>query len=210
MVSGLAFWIFLIVAFLIIIPVHEAAHAWSAYVLGDDTAKNEGRMSLNPIRHLDLVGTLFLIFARFGWGKPVPVNTSKFKNPRMGYVITSFAGPASNLALAAVIVLIQKYIIGDVTNIYLVGLQQFLGITVELSIFLMLFNLIPIFPLDGAKIWYLLIPEEKQEFITDMERNGPKILLSLLLLDWLIPQISLIGWLAIPTQFIMGILYYTT
>jgi len=203
-------FIFIVIAFLVVLPIHEAAHAWAAHMLGDDTAKLQGRLTLNPLKHLDPIGTIMLLSpAHFGWGKPVPINTSKFENPRMGYFLSSLAGPMSNLALAAVLVLIQKYILSAFSGSYIDGLQYFVSITVYLSVLLMVFNLIPIPPLDGSKIWYIILPPEKQEFIFLLEKNGPMFLLIAILAGRFM-GLNLFGWLGNVTEFILSILYFTT
>ncbi len=175
-------FIFIVIAFLVILPIHEAAHAWSAYVMGDDTAKMKGRLTLNPVKHMDLLGTIMIFTpAHFGWGKPVPINPSKFENPQKGYFLSAMAGPMANLALAAVLVLIQKYILTLFHGPYIDGLQYFFAITVYLSVFLMVFNLIPVPPLDGSKIWYVILPPEKQDIIYQLEKNGPIMLLMVII-----------------------------
>ena len=91
-------------------PVHECAHAWAAHRLGDDTAKKQGRLTLNPFKHLDVLGTLFMLFADFGWAKPVPIDPRKFKNPKNGMALSSLAGPVSNLVMAYIAMVIFRII----------------------------------------------------------------------------------------------------
>jgi len=134
------------------ITVHEAAHAISARWLGDDTAERMGRISLNPLRHLSLLGTLALFAVGFGWGKPVPINVNNFKRPRLDYLLSSLAGPASNLALCAL----------SLAILYLKPPQAVALIFTSLffvNAILAMVNLLPIPPLDGSKIWPCLIPQ---------------------------------------------------
>ena len=111
--SGLLIWI---VALLVAITVHEFAHAWTADRLGDPTARLAGRITLNPIAHLDPLGTIMLIIARIGWGKPVPVDPFNFRHPKRDMAITSFAGPAANLILAAILAIIIRILTAYSTN----------------------------------------------------------------------------------------------
>lgn len=143
-----------ILAIIIAITVHESAHAWTAYKLGDSTAKLAGRISLNPLAHLDLVGTIFIFLAGFGWGKPVPVNQSNFKNPKLDELKVALAGPLSNLLAAILFSLILRFLPIPVV----VG--QIIFIIIQINITLMIFNLLPIPPLDGSSILQILLPEE--------------------------------------------------
>jgi len=157
--SGLLIWI---VALLVAITVHEFAHAWTADRLGDPTARLAGRITLNPIAHLDPLGTIMLIIARIGWGKPVPVDPFNFRYPRRDMAITSFAGPAANLitaAILAVIIRILAFTPGTAALIFSVVAQPI----IVLSIILAVFNLLPIHPLDGSKVLVGLLPENLAE-----------------------------------------------
>jgi len=146
--------IFFIGALLIAISVHEFMHAWTANYLGDPTAKYARRVTLNPLAHLDPIGTLMIFLVGFGWGKPVPINPNNFQNPRLGSALTSLAGPMSNLLLAIALALLLKIPMVSGTLF-----AQFLMITIQLNLVLMLFNLIPIPPLDGSKVLALFFPE---------------------------------------------------
>jgi len=144
------------------LPVHECAHAWVAHKMGDDTAKNEGRITLNPFKHLSLWGSIMMILIGFGWGKPVNVDARNFKNPRKGMVLTSLAGPASNFIMAflAMIVCRVMYGLGYVNSsetMSIIG-DIFLYITM-INISLGVFNFLPIPPLDGSKIFNAVLPE---------------------------------------------------
>ena len=103
-------------AVLITLTVHEYCHGYAAYKLGDNTAKNLGRLTLNPIKHLDPIGFLCMLLAGFGWAKPVPINSRNFKKPRYGIALTSFAGPASNLILAFIFILITRFSISPLVK----------------------------------------------------------------------------------------------
>lgn len=142
------------IALLVAITIHEASHAGMAFLYGDPTAKNQGRLTLNPLAHLDLMGTIFLLIAGFGWGKPVHVNPNNFKNPKLDNLTVSLAGPMSNLLLATILGLFYRFI--DFPAV----VSQILVITIFFNLVLMIFNLIPIPPLDGSKILALFFPEE--------------------------------------------------
>ena len=150
--------IYLIVGLVVAISVHEAAHAFAAYKLGDQTAKNQGRLTLNPLAHLDLVGTIMLFFAGFGWGKPVPVNPYNFKDPVKDSAIVSLAGPASNFATALLVSVPIKYFSGSMP----VWLETTLWVIFDISLILGIFNLLPFPPLDGSKIFAVFVPKQYQ------------------------------------------------
>ncbi len=171
-------------ALLIAITVHEAAHAWMAYKLGDHTAKYEGRVTLNPLAHLDPVGTLMIFFANFGWGKPVPYNPYHLKNPKRDSAFIAIAGPAANFITALVFSIILQHfpfaVMGtDVGNF----LQNIIFITVYLNVGLMVFNVLPIAPLDGSKIIGAFISDQYYNQYQEYLRMGPFILIGLILLQ---------------------------
>ncbi len=147
-----------VAALLVAITVHECAHAWTADRLGDPTARLAGRITLNPLAHLDPIGTLMILFFRFGWGKPVPFDPFNLKNPRRDAALISFAGPAANLILAIILASIIRFaylIVGP--GAYLA--EQILTPFIFLAVALGIFNLIPIHPLDGGKILIGLLPQ---------------------------------------------------
>ncbi|MEG2393957.1 MAG: site-2 protease family protein [Ruthenibacterium sp.] len=159
-------------ALLLAIPVHESAHAWAADKLGDSTAKNYGRLSLNPLHHFDPLGALCMIFVGFGWAKPVPIAaTSNFKNPKRDMALSAAAGPVSNLILAFVFMILYKCayygaLLGAPQMGYTAGqgtmlnfLFTMLSTMVSLNVTLAVFNLLPIPPLDGSRIAALVLPQ---------------------------------------------------
>lgn len=144
-------------------PVHEFSHAFAAHLMGDDTAKEQGRMTVNPLKHLDLWGTLFMLFAGFGWAKPVPINPNNFKNRKAGMALSSLAGPMSNLIMAYISMILYKVIIYNITDASGVVMEALLLIFtygVYLNLGLAVFNMLPIPPLDGSRIFTLIFPEK--------------------------------------------------
>ncbi len=185
------FFIGWVIALVSGITIHEFAHAWSAYKLGDPTAKSEGRVTLNPLAHLDPLGTLMLFLAGFGWGKPVPINPYQIKYGKWGQLLSALAGPFSNLLLATFVAMIVRVLIlADVTVPLLVF--QFLQAIIELNLILAIFNLIPIPPLDGSKLLIAIAPKAFEEMMAEIERVGPFVLLGIIILSTVlgIPLIS--------------------
>lgn len=160
--------IIFLLAIVLAVSIHEAAHAWTADKLGDSTARLLGRTSVNPLAHLDPLGSLLFLIAGFGWGKPVPVNEQRLRHDR-DIILVALAGPASNLLIA--IILGIAYRLLPVTPFH-----DVLAIFIFLNLNLMIFNLIPIPPLDGSKILRLFIPAETYQFI---EQYGFILILSL-------------------------------
>lgn len=164
-----------VVAILLALAVHEAAHALVAFRLGDDTAKLAGRLTLNPLAHLDPIGTLMFLLVGFGWGKPVPVNPNNFRNPAVDDFKVALAGPISNLLLAI--------LFGLSLRLFHNSLDQWatnaLSLAVFLNLALMLFNVIPIPPLDGSKVLAIFFG---QEFYYRIESVSFVLLIGLLLL----------------------------
>lgn len=181
-------------ALLACITVHEASHALVSFRLGDYTAKALGRLSLNPIRHLDPVGTVMLVLVGFGWGKPVPVNPHNVHGGRRGLAIVSAAGPVSNLMAASLFALPfrlgllpwQPYLTSASLNaLASTFIPMLFSLVVYFNIILAVFNLLPLFPLDGSKVLLGLLPERIAHEYAKLERYGPMILLLLFALDFL-------------------------
>lgn len=175
-----------ILVFLLAVVAHEVAHGFAAYSMGDSTAKDAGRLTLNPIAHVDPVGTVvlpaLLIIAHspvlFGWAKPVPVNPRNFRNPRKGMFITSLAGPFANFGLAALTAVILKTGIAAPNSV----LWTFLLYGVIINLILGVFNLLPVPPLDGANMLFSVLPREAYGYFMRIERYGFLILIGLLYL----------------------------
>jgi Zn-dependent protease len=183
---------------LLLIPVllfalvfHEFSHGWVANKLGDPTAKYAGRLTLNPMAHLDLFGSLMILFVGFGWAKPVPVDSRYLANPRTDMMKIAFAGPASNLLLA--------FIAGSL--IRLTGnmgvLSSMLIMFAQINIMLAVFNMIPIPPLDGSQIFSGLMIRHNPDLVIKLQVYGPQILMGLILFGML-TSISPIWWIISP------------
>jgi Zn-dependent protease len=171
--------VYFLIAFAIVLSVHEASHALIAYYLGDPTAKVHGRLSLNPIRHIDVLGFLVLIFAHFGWGKPVPVNPSNFKHPVRDSALTALAGPVSNFVLAFIFALLLRYVSSYVPLVVSTELWWIFDLSVVWGIF----NLIPVPPLDGGKILGLLVPKRWENGYMRFQNKGIKYFVIFMLVD---------------------------
>jgi Zn-dependent protease len=169
------------VAIIFAISVHEFSHAAMAYYLGDPTARNEGRLTLNPLAHLDPWGTILLFIAGFGWGKPVPFNPYNLRNQRYGPALVSIAGPASNFAMVIVFSLLLKF----VYPLFGLGAEnalfQFLYFLIIIDAILMVFNLLPIPPLDGSKLLFAVLPRSLDNVKIFLQRYGFFILIALVL-----------------------------
>lgn len=165
---------------LICITVHELSHGYAAYLLGDDTAKMYGRLSLNPVKHLDLLGLLMMLTFRFGWAKPVPVNMYKFRNPRRGMAVTALAGPLSNILLSILFLALFGFLylplsetpVGDY-------FLRMIELTAYMSIGLAVFNMLPVPPLDGSKIVFSVIGDGAYRKLMKYERYGGLVMLLL-------------------------------
>ena len=183
--------VLLIPVLLFALVFHEFSHGWVANKLGDPTAKYSGRLTLNPMAHLDLFGSLMILFVGFGWAKPVPVDSRYLANPRTDMMKIAFAGPASNLLLA--------FIAGSL--IQLTGnmgvLSSMLIMFVQINIMLAVFNMIPIPPLDGSQIFSGLMIRHNPDLVVKLQIYGPQILMGLILFGML-TSVSPIWWLMSP------------
>ena len=175
---------------LLCVTVHECCHGLAAYAMGDPTAKQAGRLSLNPLRHIDLMGLVMLALVKFGWAKPVPVDMRRFRNPKAGMALTALAGPAGNVVLTAAAMLLHGvcYFYELYYESALWGwLDTFCIYTALLSAGLGVFNLIPVPPLDGSKVLFSVLPPRWYLWLMRYERYGMIVMMLLLLtgvLDW--------------------------
>lgn len=170
---------------------HEFSHAWVANQLGDPTAKYAGRLTLNPLAHLDIFGSLMILFVGFGWAKPVPVDSRHLSNPRIDMMKIAFAGPASNLLLA----LISGTIIRATG--YMGALTTMLVMFTQINIMLAVFNMIPISPLDGSQIFSGFMVRKNPDMVYKLQIYGPQILMGLILFG-MFTRISPIWWVMRP------------
>ena len=186
------------------ITVHEASHATSAYLLGDDTAYRDGRVTLNPISHLDLLGSMMLLLAGFGWGRPTPVVPSKLRGGVFGPVAVALAGPVSNLLIVAVCAALYLLPPFREQGGYLFILVVMVAFTNAL---LFVFNLIPIPPLDGSKVIFPFLPRALDGFVDFMNQYGPMILLGLILVSFVtnLPIFSILLAPVLPLLTLLGL-----
>lgn len=172
----------LIIAF----TFHELSHAYVAYKFGDMTAKNQGRLTLNPLKHLDPFGTILIFVAGFGWARPVPVNRFFFKKPRLAGVLVSVAGPLSNLILTALAFLIWYSLLKvGATAHFPSAVTDFFNLFIQLNIVLFIFNLLPFPPLDGYRIIEDLVPNRVRAKMTQYESYGSIIFFILVMIPTL-------------------------
>lgn len=163
---------------------HETCHGLAALILGDPTAKRMGRLSLNPLKHIDLMGLVMLVVAKFGWAKPVPIDTRYFRNPRAGMAITALAGPLSNIFLSAAAAAgytVSMFYAIEYELVFLETVAEFFYIVFYLSAGLAVFNLLPVPPLDGSKVLFALLPEKAWLKLMQYERYGMLAMMVLLL-----------------------------
>ena len=171
---------YILVTLVIAFSVHEFAHAYAAYKFGDMTAKNQGRLTLNPLRHIDPIGAIFIILVGFGWARPVPVNRFFFKNPRMNSIVVSVVGPLSNLLLAFIGVLLIYMM--NIAGLNLPDfIYTFFNMFIRLNVVLFVFNLLPFPPLDGYRIIEDLVPADIRPKMTQYEQYGALIFLILVI-----------------------------
>jgi Zn-dependent protease len=206
-----------LIAILLSLSIHEWAHGWVASKLGDPTAAYAGRLTLNPLAHLDMMGALMFLVVGFGWAKPVPINPYFFRNPKRDTAIVSLAGPVSNLLLGIVsffgLVALLRHqtatapfdLLGAGTGLGVLErvLAQILGSAIFINFGLMAFNLLPIAPLDGSKVLHLFIPARYEDTYEEFLRRGPMILLILILVEsfFNIPLLSI--WVLGIMEFVM-------
>ena len=200
-----------IISVLVALSVHEWAHGFVAYKLGDPTAKMEGRLTLNPLAHLDPIGTVMFVMIGFGWGKPVPVDPRYFKKVKRDMALVAIAGPISNLILAFIsfgllIAIGQTSTVTAATGAMFAPptispivqmLRELFMDSLQINLVLMAFNLLPVAPLDGSKIIRPFIPLSKQDMFDQFEVNGPKILLILIMMGYVFNIHILSIWIGI-------------
>lgn len=193
----------ILVMLFVVFPLHESAHALTAKLLGDDTAERQGRITLNPFAHLDLIGTIGIIIFRVGWAKPVPVNTrrcKKIKSEKAAMAITAAAGPLANILSSLVFLIIEKILIlsytsngSDVLYYIILALQ----LIIQIDLYNGVFNLLPIPPFDGSRVFFAFLPQKYYFAIMQYEQF---IMIGLLILMYT-------GILAIPFEFIADAIY---
>lgn len=204
----------LAVAVVISLPAHELAHAYSAYRLGDDTAKKAGRLTLNPFAHLDIFGTLALFVFGFGWARPVPVDPGKLKKPRRDMALISFAGPLMNVFIAFVLMIVVKILLAfaggnsQMAYVFIDVLYSVLWINISLAVF----NLLPVPPLDGSEILGSLFPWKIRVKLRKFEKYFYIALILALYLGFLQAPLNFLtdylfqglDWLSSPVDFLLG------
>ena len=207
------------------ITIHECAHGYIAYKLGDSTAKYMGRLTLNPVKHIDPIGLILIMVIGFGWAKPVPINPRNFKNPKFGMAISAAAGPVSNLLMAFIGVIIYKIIWLVIINAGLyeftagsvvfnpaaVSASDFFELFALLNVWFAVFNMIPVPPLDGSRIVSYFLSPKMHYYYNYVERYGFLILILLLNLDRINRNLSFIwilqtfaGWILSGIDFIIS------
>lgn len=199
-----------VVILLTAFPVHEFAHAWTADHFGDDTPRRQGRLTLNPLAHLDLFGSLMLIIAGFGWAKPVMVNEYALRRRSSSALMwVSLAGPLSNFGMAILAAIPFRLGLVSTLSIYLTqgavlpNLAVFLFIFVRVNLFLMLFNLLPLSPLDGEKVLAHFLPPNLANALESIRPYGPLILMALIFVLPLV-GIDVIGAVILPVLNFLG------
>ncbi|MEG2174838.1 MAG: site-2 protease family protein [Oscillospiraceae bacterium] len=182
------------------LPVHEFAHAWMAERMGDMTARSQRRLSLNPLDHIDPIGALMILFLGFGFARPVPINSMNFRDRRKGIVLTSLAGPVSNILMATLMLILRKM----VRMVWIVlgwrwlgGLDTILAMTVSINLSLAVFNLLPLPPLDGWHAVSQVLPPSVYWKVAAYEQQ----------IMWVVLLLAMIGFLSGPISWFSNLLY---
>lgn len=208
-----------IIAILVAVAVHECAHAWMAKRLGDATAEAEGRLTLNPLAHIDPLGALLFLIVGFGWAKPVPVDPRNFRHPKRDGALVALAGPASNFLLAFLAFVALSFLvarrgggtmweflhISSPDSVFSLFLVQLLGSLLFVNLALMAFNLFPIAPLDGSRVLAGWIPLRYEFPYEQLQRRGLYILFGLLLFESFLPFPLLSGWVFGISDAVLGV-----
>lgn len=184
--EGLISFLYTLPALLFCLSVHEFAHAYTAYKLGDRTQKAMGRLTLNPFSHIDIAGFICIALFGFGWGKPVMIDDRNFKNKAAGNALTAFAGPFSNIIMAILFTIILKILL--ITGVILPTINSVVGsiilnmliLTIQFNVVFAIFNLIPIPPFDGSRILYFFLPAKGREYMYKIEQYSFVIVLVIL------------------------------
>lgn len=184
--DGLISFLYTLPALLFCLSVHEFAHAYTAYKLGDRTQKAMGRLTLNPFSHIDIAGFICIALFGFGWGKPVMIDDRNFKNKAAGNALTAFAGPFSNIIMAILFTIILKVLL--ITGVILPTINSMVGsiilnmliLTIQFNVVFAIFNLIPIPPFDGSRILYFFLPAKGREYMYKIEQYSFIIVLVIL------------------------------
>jgi Zn-dependent protease len=196
------------IAGLLGLTLHEAAHAWTAYQLGDSTAARQGRLTLNPRAHLDPFGYILVVLFGFGWARPVPVSPWNLRyGPRIGNALVAGAGPLTNLLIAIVVALPWR--LGLLSHASPLVLEIVYGI-IAINIALFVFNLIPLAPLDGSSVLAGFIGDRAAMALARFQVYGPQVLMGLLLIGFIAPQFNILGKVLYPamanlTRLVLGI-----
>ena len=170
-----------IIPALLCITLHELSHGYVAYLLGDNTAKNAGRLTLNPLKHIDIMGLVMMVVFKVGWAKPVPVNMYNFKNPKRGMAVTALAGPISNLLIGVVFLFLYGLLYSALADgsSFQKEILDMVEVTAYLSVGLAVFNIIPIPPLDGSKVLFSALSDDTYYKLMRYEQFGMIALLAL-------------------------------
>ena len=199
--------VFLIPIILISLTVHEYSHGMMAHLLGDDTAKNQGRLTFNPLKHLDPMGTVFFIIMHFGWAKPVPVDTRNLRDPHRDMLFSAAAGPASNLTLALIFGFFLSFLSPWGPPGQMEPMQRYLLIFLSLGIYsnvgLVVLNMLPVFPLDGSSVLKGLVPRRVAQKLSELDKFAGMALLGVFLMDQFIGTHILGTVLGIPIEFMV-------
>jgi len=191
-----------LICILFLLPIHECAHAFASSLLGDKTAQYQGRLSLNPLRHLDIMGALCLLVGGFGWAKPVGINPYNFKNRKVGMALSALAGPLSNFIVAFLMLLIVRILLFfPITNNFVPAVLQVLALIAQISIGLGVFNMIPVPPLDGSRIFLVFLPEKYYFKIMQYEQYISIALMVLIISGALDAPLGIVGGLVYNGMF---------